>query len=69
MVKKNYLRKGQFVSCKYRTIMDGKFKVVYDILEIDGHRTNKILTNFEEFDNNGIGSEYYLSKFNLYFII
>jgi hypothetical protein len=38
---------------------------VYEICEIDGSKSNKVSTQFDELSNNGIGSEYYLDKFNI----
>jgi len=64
LLRQYNLKKGQYICGKAKYVMQNQPRLVYEISEIDGAKSNKLNKNFDDFEFNGIGQEYYLEKFD-----
>ena len=65
LVKKYKLQKGDYVRGKVKYILEGKPKVMFDIISIDGNPDDPKFTPYEETPYKQCGEKFYLDKFNL----
>jgi len=63
VIKKNKLKKGNYIVGKSKYFLNYNTKLLSEIIHVDeGCKCN---TDFDSYENNGLGEQLYLDKFNL----
>ncbi len=65
MVKKYKLQKGMFITGNAKYVMEGKPRVVYEIVEIQDKNSFKNIKYFDELNVNGLGDELVFDNYDI----